>query len=63
MSSKYVLIVPVTGRDKSKLPHFLDNLYTDGGKAVGLTGRPSFTPQKEFWYSFLLASESTQGTE
>jgi hypothetical protein len=61
MSSKYVLIalttcryllagkdVPVTGRDKSKLPYFLDNLHTDGGRVVGLTGRPPFTPQKEF---------------
>jgi hypothetical protein len=32
-------------------------LHTDGGRVVGLTGRPPFTPQKEFWYSFLLVVE------
>jgi hypothetical protein len=34
--------------------------YTDGGKVVGLTHRPRFSPQKHFfcfWYSFLLEAE------
>jgi hypothetical protein len=40
----------VTGREgpkgceTSRLPHYLDNGLTDGGKVVSLTHRPSFTP-------------------
>jgi hypothetical protein len=58
--------VPVTGRggpqgcETSRPPHFLDNRLTDGGEA-SLTRRPSFTPQKYSWYSFLLEAESTPG--
>jgi hypothetical protein len=39
-------VIPATGSrgswliDTSRLPHFQDNLLTDGGKVVGLTGRP-----------------------
>jgi hypothetical protein len=45
--------IPVTGRggpqgcETSRLPHFLDNRLTDGGKVVGLTRRPNFTPQED----------------
>jgi hypothetical protein len=43
-------VVPVTGRggplgcDKLKLPYFLDNRFTDGGKVVSLALRPHFYP-------------------
>jgi hypothetical protein len=39
----------------------LDNRLTVGGKVVNLTRRPLFTPQEDFWYSFLLEVESTPG--
>jgi hypothetical protein len=35
------------------------NRLTDGGEVVSLTRRPSFTPQEDSWYSFLLEAEST----
>jgi hypothetical protein len=54
--------VPVPGRETSRLPHFLDNRLTDGGKVVSLTRRPPFTPQEDSWYSFLLEAESTPGS-
>jgi hypothetical protein len=44
--------IPVTGREgpqrceTSRLPHFLDNRLTDGGKVVSLTRRPPFLPRK-----------------
>jgi hypothetical protein len=47
--------------ETSKLPHFLDNRLTDGGKVVSHTRRPPFTPQEDSWYSFLLDAESTPG--
>jgi hypothetical protein len=59
--------IPVTGRggpqgcETSRLPHFLDNRIKDGGKVVSLTRRPSFIPQKDFWYSFVLEAEWTPG--
>jgi hypothetical protein len=55
--------MPVTGRggpqgcETLKLPHFLDNRLTDGGKVVSLTLQPRFTPQEKSWYSFLLEAE------
>jgi hypothetical protein len=58
----------VTGREgpqgceTSRLPHFIDNRLTDGGEIVSLTRRPPFTPQKDFWYSFLLEAELTPGS-
>jgi hypothetical protein len=43
-------------------PHiFYNNRLTDGGDFVSLTRRPSFTPQEDSWYSFLLEAESTPG--
>jgi len=36
-------------------------LVQDGGKFVGFTHRPLFTPRKYSWYSFLLEAESTPG--
>jgi hypothetical protein len=42
----------VTGRgdsqgcETSKVPHFLDNRFTDGGKVVRFTRWPSYTPKK-----------------
>jgi hypothetical protein len=42
--------IPVTGRggpygcETSRIPHFLDNRLTDGGKVVSLRRRPPFTP-------------------
>jgi hypothetical protein len=44
----------------ARLQHFLENRRTDGGKVVNLTSRPSFTPQEDSWYSFLLEAESTE---
>jgi hypothetical protein len=44
--------IPVTGCgvpqgcEMSRLPHFLDNRLTDGGKVVSLTRRPPFTSRK-----------------
>jgi hypothetical protein len=58
---------PVTDREgpwgceMSRLQHFLDNWLTDGGKLVSLMHQPPFTPQKHFWYSFMLEAESTVG--
>jgi hypothetical protein len=49
------------GCETSRLPHFLDSRLVDGGKVVSLTRRPLFTPQEDFWYSFLLEAESTPG--
>jgi hypothetical protein len=59
--------IPLTGHEgpsgceTSRLPHFLDNQLTDGGKVVRLTRRPPFTPQEDSWYSFLLEAEPTPG--
>jgi hypothetical protein len=46
-------IIPVTGLggpwggERSRLPHFLDNWLTDGGKVVSLMRRPPFIPQED----------------
>jgi hypothetical protein len=59
--------IPVTGREgslgceTSRLPHILNNRLTDGGEVVSLKRRPSFTPQEDSWYSFLLEAQSTPG--
>jgi hypothetical protein len=48
----YSKAISVTGRagpygcEMSRLPHFLDNRLTDGGKVVSLTRRPPITPRK-----------------
>jgi hypothetical protein len=61
--------IPVTGRggpyacERSRLPRFLDSRLTDGGEVRSLTRRPPFTPQEDFWYSFLLEAESAQGPQ
>jgi hypothetical protein len=44
-----------------RVPQYLDNGFTDGGKVVSLTRRPRFTAQEGSWYSFLLEAESTPG--
>jgi hypothetical protein len=44
--------IPVTRRgspqdsETPRLPHFLDNLLSDGGEVVSLTRRPPFNPRK-----------------
>jgi hypothetical protein len=38
----------------SRLPHFLDNWFTDGGEVVSLLRRPRFILQEDTWYSVLL---------
>jgi hypothetical protein len=44
--------IPVAGSggpqdfETSRLPHLLDNSFTDGGEVVSLTRRPPFTPRK-----------------
>jgi hypothetical protein len=54
--------IPVTGHggpegcETSRLPHYLDNRLTDGGKVVS---RPLPHPPEDSWYSFLLEAEST----
>jgi hypothetical protein len=32
-----------------RIPHCLDNWFTDGGKIVSPTQRPRFTPQKHYF--------------
>jgi hypothetical protein len=49
------------GCETLRVPQYLDNRLTDGGKVVSLTRRPLFTPQEGWWYSFLLKAESTPG--
>jgi hypothetical protein len=49
------------GCERLRLPHFLHNRLTDGGKVVSPTRLPLFTPQEDSWYSFLLEAESTPG--
>jgi hypothetical protein len=44
-----------------RIPHFLENRLTDGGEVVSPTNWPSYTPQEDFWYSFLLEGEKTPG--
>jgi hypothetical protein len=62
-----VKATPVTGREDPyscetlRLPHFLNNRLTKGGEDFNFTCRPPFTPQEDFWYSFLLEAESTPG--
>jgi hypothetical protein len=36
--------------ETSRLPHFLDDRLTDGGKVVSLSRRPPFNPLEDFWY-------------
>jgi hypothetical protein len=66
-SKKKSKSIPVTsrggvqGHETPRIPHFLDKRLTDGGKVVGLGGRPRFTPQENSWHSFLLEAESTPG--
>jgi hypothetical protein len=56
--------IPVTDRgglqgcETSRLPHFLNNLLTDGGEVVSLTRLPRFTLGR-----FLVLTESTLGPE
>jgi hypothetical protein len=42
------------GCETLRVPHYLDSQLTDGGKVVSHTQQPSFTPQEDSWYSFLL---------
>jgi hypothetical protein len=51
------------GCETLRLPHFLDNMPTDGIKVVSLTHKPPFIPQEDSWYSFLLEAESTPGPQ
>jgi hypothetical protein len=44
-----------------RVPQYLDNRLTDGGKVVSLRRRQPFIPQEGSWYSFLLEAESPQG--
>jgi hypothetical protein len=45
--------IPVTcrggpyGCEKSRLPHFLDSRFTNGGEVVSLTRRSPFNPQED----------------
>ena len=48
------------GFQEVKVPDYV-TMAQDGGKVVGLTHRPLFTPRKYSWYSFLLEAESTLG--
>jgi hypothetical protein len=54
------IAIPVTGRggpwgcEMLRLPHFVNNRLTDGGKVVSLTRRTPFNPLEDSWYSFLL---------
>jgi hypothetical protein len=48
--------------DDNHHSHRRGNLKSYKGKVVSLTRRPSFAPQKDSWYSFLLEAESTPGS-
>jgi hypothetical protein len=53
----------MTGCETSRLPHFLDNLLTDGGEIVSLTRiTTALRSEEDSWYSFLLEAESTPGS-
>jgi hypothetical protein len=59
-------VIPVTGHESHRvetswLPHFLDNRLAYGNEAVSLMRCPSFTPQEDSWYSFLLEADSNPG--
>jgi hypothetical protein len=54
--------ITVTGREPSRIPHFLENRLTDGCKVVSLTRRLPFAPYEDSWYSFLLKTESIPGS-
>jgi hypothetical protein len=43
--------------------NILDNRLTDGGEVDSLMRQPSFTPQEDFRYSFLLEAESAPGPD
>jgi hypothetical protein len=49
--NKKIKTIPVTdseglyGCETSRIPHFLDNRFTDGGEIVSLMRRPRFTPR------------------
>jgi hypothetical protein len=51
------------GCETPRLPHFLDNRLTDGVQVVSLTRRPTFTPQEDSWYSFLLEAGRIRSIE
>jgi hypothetical protein len=59
--------IPVTGRggpqnyETSRLPHFIENQLTDGGEFDSLKLLPHLYPKEDFWYKFLLQTESTLG--
>jgi hypothetical protein len=59
--------IPVTGREgrkgceTSRLPHFLDNRFTDSGEVFSLTRPTKFYATEKSWYSFLLEAQSTPG--
>jgi hypothetical protein len=48
--------IPVTGLEglysceMLRIPHYLDNRLTDGGKVVSPTHPPHFTPQKHYYF-------------
>ena len=52
-----------SGPEGSRKLRFPDYTTTaqDGGKVVSLTHRPTVTPRKCSWYSFMLEAESTRG--
>ena len=52
-----------SGPESSRKLRFPDFIRTaqDGGKVVSLTHRPSLSPKKCTWYSFLLETEATPG--
>jgi hypothetical protein len=45
------------------MPQCLDNRLTDGGKLVSPTYPPHFTPQKHYFYCFLLAIHNKKVNE
>jgi hypothetical protein len=58
----------VTGRggqygcETSRLPHFIDKRFTDGGEVVSLKRQSDFPTKKDSYYSFLLKGKSNPGT-
>jgi hypothetical protein len=43
-NGKQIKAVPITGRETSRLPHYLDNRLTDGGEDVSLTRAAIYPP-------------------
>jgi hypothetical protein len=60
---------PITGHgdlqgcEMLMIPHFLGSPLSDGSRVVSFTCQQQFTPQEDFWYTFLLEADPTLGPQ